>query len=691
MPKRETVVEAEKITNKQSKISGAFKRAFSRHDFTVRAYILWFFAVSFLTIAILQWGINDEHEYLYSLSFIAQIFIGKFMAINNVFLVAPVYLVLLMVFNQFWIASGTLLSVATVISVIERFKLESRSETVIPSDLNFLSGGNAGNLMSWIPDDGVQILIGAVVFIVAIIAAMMILSHRDTRKGALVRSKRVFVQIGTRVISGVVALGFLVSFVLSMSSIGGWSHGLITVFGDSPKLWDSKIDAQNNGTSVGFARLLNPKIMDKPANYSEKTMKRIAEKYEQTAKSINASRANNVTDSTVIFLLSESFSDPSRVPGLKLNKDVMPNIRAIKENTTSGLMLSSGYGGGTANLEYMALSGLSILNFAPSLSSPYQQLIPDAQWAPIFGQAWGTSSQLAFHPYMANMYSRSSNYKKFGFSHFYTLDQPDVITPTTKLGTSPYASDKATYTAVLNSLKKDKQGEGYFYQVVTMQNHMPYRDWYPNNEIEAESTTGTPLGKSEKTSIETYAKGAEITDEATQEFLDNLDKLDQPITVVFYGDHLPGAYKSAAAKQENSLALHETDYFIWSNSASGIDNAQSKQNATIPEYTSPNFFAAQVSEHMNAKISPFNAFLSALHAKVPAMEPAVVNKIQGWSRIPDGQALFLNEKGEFIDISQSDDQTRELLDEYKLIQYDVTAGQHYLRDLNFMETPGSKK
>ena len=85
---------------------------------------------------------------------------------------------------------------------------------------------------------------------------------------------------------------------------------------------------------------------------------------------------------TVVYVLSESFSDPSRVPGLKVNKDSMPNIRKIRENTTSGLMLSSGYGGGTAKLESMGLTGLSMANFDSSLTSPYQQLVPGAHWAP---------------------------------------------------------------------------------------------------------------------------------------------------------------------------------------------------------------------------------------------------------------------------------------------------------------------
>ena len=64
--------------------------------------------------------------------------------------------------------------------------------------------------------------------------------------------------------------------------------------------------------------------MVKPDDYSEETMKEVAARYEKEAKKINASRTENMTDSTVIYVLSESFSDPSRVPGLKINKDSMP-------------------------------------------------------------------------------------------------------------------------------------------------------------------------------------------------------------------------------------------------------------------------------------------------------------------------------------------------------------------------------
>ncbi|WP_053087115.1 hypothetical protein [Alloscardovia omnicolens] len=155
--------------------------------------------------------------------------------------------------------------------------------------------------------------------------------------------------------------------------------------------------------------------------------------------------------------------------------------------------------------------------------------------------------------------------------------------------------------------------------------------------------------------------------------------------MVFYGDHLPGIYQTASDDPDNSVALHETDYFIWSNKASGVDNAQAAQTATNSAYTSPNFFTAQLAEHLNAKVSPYIAFLTALHAKVPAMEPKASFMVQGALDTPDGQALYLDNEGNYLDVSQADEQTKQLLDDYKLIQYDITAGKNYLKNTGFMK------
>ena len=564
---------------------------------------------------------------------------GNFVFVLNVILVALLYLMLLMLFNRFWTASIVILAVGIIVAAIEHFKVEIRYEAILPADLGFL-GSNTGNMLTFIPAGAhVTILVALGAFAV-LLALILVLRHFDGRKGRMIRTDNLSLNLTSRLILLLLPILVFALYCIHVSTTDSLANKFSRALGDTPSMWDSVYDAQRNGPLVAFTRQLNPKIMDKPSNYSEETMKKVAARYQKEAETINASRTNNLTDSTVVYVLSESFSDPSRVPGLKTNKDSMPNIRKIKAGTTSGLMLSSGYGGGTANLEYMGLSGLSMANFESSLSSPYQQLVPSQHWTPTINQLWGAPvNSLGYHPYESSMYSRATNYKKFGFSHFYTLTGPDVIKYQDKIDESPYVSDKSSYDSALEGIKSGKTNK--FIQIITMQNHMPYHEWYENNDYTAESTTGTPLGDDEQQSIETYQKGVEITDQATQEFLNELDALDKPVTVVFYGDHLPGIYSSASEDDNSSLALHLTDYFIWSNKASSSQGNKASDAA----YSSPNFFVAQAADHMNAKVSPYLAFLTEMHSKIAAMEPPVVNKIQGWDRIPEGQNIYLDQNG----------------------------------------------
>jgi phosphoglycerol transferase MdoB-like AlkP superfamily enzyme len=606
---------------------------------------------------------------------------GNFVFVLNVILVALLYLMLLMLFNRFWTASIVILAVGIIVAAIEHFKVEIRYEAILPADLGFL-GSNTGNMLTFIPAGAhVTILVALGAFAV-LLALILVLRHFDGRKGRMIRTDNLSLNLTSRLILLLLPILVFALYCIHVSTTDSLANKFSRALGDTPSMWDSVYDAQRNGPLVAFTRQLKPKIMDKPSNYSEETMKKVAARYQKEAETINASRTNNLTDSTVVYVLSESFSDPSRVPGLKTNKDSMPNIRKIKAGTTSGLMLSSGYGGGTANLEYMGLSGLSMANFESSLSSPYQQLVPSQHWTPTINQLWGAPvNSLGYHPYESSMYSRATNYKKFGFSHFYTLTGPDVIKYQDKIDESPYVSDKSSYDSALEGIKSGKTNK--FIQIITMQNHMPYHEWYENNDYTAESTTGTPLGDDEQQSIETYQKGVEITDQTTQEFLNELDALDKPVTVVFYGDHLPGIYSSASEDDNNSLALHLTDYFIWSNKASSSQGNKASDAA----YSSPNFFVAQAADHMNAKVSPYLAFLTEMHSKIAAMEPPVVNKIQGWDRIPEGQNIYLDQNGNPMSTDDFDKETKQLLADYKLIQYDITAGKNYLKDTDFMTLP----
>ena len=71
---------------------------------------------------------------------------------------------------------------------------------------------------------------------------------------------------------------------------------------------------------MDFLRLAHAKTMDKPKDYNKETMEALAKRYKESAQATNEARANNLTDSTVVMILSESFSDPTRAPGVELTE-----------------------------------------------------------------------------------------------------------------------------------------------------------------------------------------------------------------------------------------------------------------------------------------------------------------------------------------------------------------------------------
>lgn len=527
---------------------------------------------------------------------------------------------------------------------------------------------------------------GTITMLICLTIICLILQFVDGRRCVIpfhwrrpFRNVKTIIGNVTRIIAAAMSITLLCSFTWTLSVPGAWGYEWAKSWGDAPQLWNAEGDAASNGPIINFLRLAHPKIMDKPEGYSQEAMEALAKKYNSAATKINSTRANNLTDNTVITILSESFSDPTRVPEITMTEDPMPNIRALKQTTTSGLMLSPGFGGGTANIEYQVLTGLDLALFDDSMQSMYQELVPHQKnpfaWNQIWNTEYGKSGSVAFHPYYKNMYLRDSNYKKFGFGKFYTLDSKPAITHQDRIDNSPYVSDAASYQNIIDQVNKEKHPQ--FLQLVTMQNHMTYDNWYSNNQFDWADTTEN-LNDYERGQINTYAKGVNITDQATIDFLNQLNTIDKPVTVVFYGDHLPSAYQTAAADKDNTLVLHQTDYFIWSNQASA--SAGAKLDAENTAYTSPNYFMEMAAEHMNAKVSPYLAFLSQARTDIPALERLVIGA-GGFDT--DTSTTYLDENGNAVKRKALSKQAKKTLHDYELIQYDMTAGKGYLNDTNF--------
>lgn len=675
-----------------------------RMRFSFAFYTIVFIVVTAASVIGLQWSVYSEPTYakgqvvddqtkvLNSVvgqltSFVSQIWLHQsYQAWLNFIVLGVLYLTFILVINRFWVATALFGTLMTVFAIANKIKVELRNEPIIPADLQFVTGGNGGSIMSFTTKKDMVLINSAVTGVIWLIAVCVMLQFLDRRRGLIPYtwkpSKFISVKNITAMVcrwaAAVLSIVLCVSFTWGLPVEGSWAKNFATGLSDAPQLWSAMGDATANGPAMNFLRLVHVKIMDKPNGYSKATMETLAKKYAGEAETINQTRTANLTDNTVILLLSESFSDPTRVPGVSFAEDPMPQIRAIKSTTTSGLMLSPGYGGGTANIEYQALTGLSMSNYDSSLSIAYQQLVPKLKWTPTFNQIWneanGKSSSVAFHAYYRNMYLRDSNYKKFGFSKFYAADGKPLLSNLQPIDSSWYASDSSFYAEMLSRMNTTQE-DGQFIQAASMQNHLPYNDWYQNNQFKDAGDTSTGISKSERTGIETYAKGVNYTDQATADLLNQLNQVNTPITVIFYGDHLPGLYSTALSKKKNAITLHETDYFIWSNAASA--SATTKLDDSTSAYTSSNYFMAQAAEHLNAKVSPYLAFLTEMHAAIPAISvPASAGDAS--------KPVYLDANGNRIQLKNLTTQQKDLLHDYQLIQYDLTAGKQYLKNTSFM-------
>ena len=683
-----------------------------RPKFSYGAYTVVFIAMVILATMFLWWSTNTKLKYdpASELNFLQQVtgdayhYLSSASCYLNMIALVLIYLLLVTLVNRFWVGTALFGAFVMVFAVATKIKITMRSEPIIPSDLGFLSGGGgggAGDVASFVTDDSRPLVNTAIAWLVWFVVICVILQCVDKRRAFIYCSwrhpiagpKNIFGLI-CRILAPIVSVLLLISYAGVLSNPQAPQHKTLSKIGYSPTLWNVQQDAETNGALTTFLSLTRVKAMEDEPEYSQAAMQQIKNRYAQAADEINAQRSQNLTDNTVVMILSESFSDPNRVPNVHFGADPMPNIRALGQTTTSGLMLSPGYGGGTANIEFQQMTGLNMANFSDTLLSPYQQLVAtrpkfysfNQMWNEHCGDEYSTSCSIGYHPFKQFFYLRGVNYKKFGFSHLYTLDSDPKIAHGEAYvgpnGTKTEVSDEEAYKNVVEEIRTNTEQNkpSQYIQLITMQNHAPYPDLY-GSENEFHGVNETPDTVPERGIIATYAKNVQRTDEATANFLNELDGIDKPITVVFYGDHLPGIYNTANADKNNALTLHETNYFIWSNRASASHDVKLPESDAA--YTSSNYFMTQAAEHMNARISPYLALLDELHAEVPAMSRSVNAGV--WSA--KGEPTLLDDNGEVIDTNTLSSKAKQLLADYKMVQYDMSVGKNYLMDMGFMDIP----
>ena len=525
-----------------------------------------------------------------------------------------------------------------VLAFIGRQKAHYLGDPLYPTD--FLYARQIMELMPLLVRERPWLAVAMVAGGIIGIAALFLLWRLAYRKAPRIsRKSRLW-----RMAAVVPALAFFVS-IMDYATFS-WTRDRLQII---PMMWDQKENYASNGFALAFAMNVPMAKVHAPQGYSDKAMAEIAPP-SGSAISLPDERPD------IIIIMSESFWDVTRLPGVTFSTDPIP---AVRENA-SGHVFSPEFGGMTANVEFEALTGFSNA-FLPYGSIPYQQYVRrSVPSLAAFFRAEGYET-VAMHPFEGWFWNRKSVYEAFGFDRFYSIEN---MPPMRARG--PLISDESLTDEIIRLA--DATERPFFHFAVSLQGHGPYE---PNRYSDAVIDVNADVSETTRQSIISFAEGSHDADRQLKRLMDWAQKRERPTVIAFFGDHLPplnlgyvetGFLKEpvpARRESAEALALHrETPLVVWSNKGGAVKNI-----GTV----SPAFLPYHVLRTAGIDHPYYTGFLGRLNGEYDVIDRHLLLSADGkstpdWSRAKE------------IDPAVRD---------YRLLQYDVLFGKALRKDTFF--------
>lgn len=337
----------------------------------------------------------------------------------------------------------------------------------------------------------------------------------------------------------------------------------------------------------------------------------------------------------IIMIMGEAYSDLSENDHISFEgyTDPMENFRALcqKENAVSGHIVVANFGGGTSNTEYDALTGLSTRFLDTALPS-YNFIHHEIDALP-YRLAQAGYDTLSIHPGYAWFYNRQNVYPDLGFEECLFLeDSFDLATQ----GLGGYVNEEATMDMILETFEEhlSESDAPLFSFTVTIQNHGPYEKKY--GTLAQNFSTDVELSETETDLLTQYFYGMTDADEQIGRLVSYAEASDEPIVLVYFGDHLPGFSNGTAffdlldypintnGTPEEQTAVYETPFVIWANdSANALCGfSENVASAELPEdgLISASYLGGLTAELIGAKdLSPLFSFTNELRKELPVL------------------------------------------------------------------------
>lgn len=537
------------------------------------------------------------------------------------------------IFRNWRISMGILFSLATVVMYINTEKMASRNTPFLPEDLAM--SGEAGGLASMINFGRFSNML----FMITVIIIITIIANKISKKiwhFKFSKKQKIAIFIPQTALI-LICAHFLNLHTLEIRNLSGKGTFIkVENLETSIDFTDQAYNYQTNGFILATISNLQAKTQKQPEGYSKEAVQKIVQKYKKIAEEKNKNRKKLSDEKVnVVYVMSESFIDPALGKHLYDygKKEPIPYTKKLKKSQSSGWAASSEYGGGTANVEFEALTGLS--NFFLN-SIPYTSIVPANKDTPSIVKNFNENGYktIAMHPYNRNMYRREVVYPNLGFQEYKSADN---FKNNSKIDNSKYISDESAFNEVLTELKNNQKPE--FIHLVTMQNHMPYEE---NAYLEHNFSVNAKNGANPENAktIQAYLEGISRSDKAMKNFISEIKKLNEKTIVVFWGDHWPGIYGEMFEKELNKNDIRRTPLFVYSNFE------KEKQDLGTSSLIYNQILALNA---FDSKLSPFQYLLSDLREKYPTLTK---------------QFVKANEKSD-------------ILKDFEMIEYDILSGNKY--------------
>jgi len=347
----------------------------------------------------------------------------------------------------------------------------------------------------------------------------------------------------------------MIAFVVSCACVvGAWNLSIGTGMVSSYfiNLWDAY---KYYGVPYGFLSTWMRTGIKKPPGYSEQKIDAIFSKGELDSMTADKPDVNVNDFPNILFLQLESFIDPDEIKGLTLSGNPIPYYKKLMRKYSSGHLRVPVVGGGTANTEFEAMTGMSVRNFGPG-EYPYKTVLLKQSCESLAYdlKELGYTSH-AIHNHRGSFYNRNKVFRNLGFDDFTSVEYMNYVSKTPK----NFATDDVLTGEIMGALEATA-GRDYIY-AISVQGHGEY----PKTKMikKPKFTVTSPMSQEHKYEWEYYLEEISDMDTFLKVLIGELNAFDEPIALVLFGDHLPGI--GLSDEDMKTGTMFNTQYVIWSN------------------------------------------------------------------------------------------------------------------------------